>query len=84
MGSKIRAVSKEINLQHCRETQPHFISSAAATSVGLRQFAASFTLHTHVGINKTHMLQRLSKKMHSGDCSGKSKRTVRRGEHKRS
>lgn len=32
MGSKIRAVSREINLQHCRETQPHFIFSAAAAA----------------------------------------------------
>lgn len=45
MGSKIRAVSREINLQHCRETQPHFISSAAATSAGLRQPPSQPALH---------------------------------------
>lgn len=32
IGSKIRAVSREINLQSCQETQLQFISYAVATS----------------------------------------------------
>lgn len=59
MGSKIRAVSREINLQHCRETRPHFISSAAATSADLR---ASITANAHADMNKTHMLHKLSQR----------------------
>ena len=69
MGSKIRAVSREINLQHCRETQPHFISSAAATSAGLRQppsQPALHNIHTDADINKTHMLHKLSQRTRSG------------------
>lgn len=49
MGSKIRAVSREINLQHCREAQPHFIFSAAAAagaSAGLTQPPSEPSLYT--------------------------------------
>lgn len=70
MGSKIRAVSREINLQHCRETQPHFISSAPATSAGLRQppsRPALHNIHTHKDINKTHMFHKLSQRTDSRD-----------------
>lgn len=58
MGSKIRAVSREINLQHCREPQSYFISSAAGTSAAT--ITASFAQHTHADINKTHMLHKIS------------------------
>lgn len=51
MGSKIRAVSREINLQHCWETQSYFISFAGTSAATI---TASFAQHTHTNINKTY------------------------------
>ena len=76
MGSKIRAVSREINLQHCRETQPHFISSSCCkqcSSSDSRRHSQLQPAYAHTqDINKTHMLHKVSPRTQRG-CSGKWK-----------